>query len=126
MSSSLKRQDQLVEKAEALIVQLKDSGNWSGRNDLGRTQASRAIEVAQAADGLRLFVNWLRYQAARESERDQFWSLKIGQTTLAEALVADLNSLTSQEEDKMITVRFFLGYFRRALVGADWLDRIKV
>lgn len=125
MSKQLRdEQDQLVQKAEALVHQLKDLGGWN--QDIGRTQASRAIEVARAADSLRLFINWLRYQAARESDRQRFWSLKLNQATLAETLSKALNDLPAGEDGPMPQARLLLGYFRRALVGAEFLNKIKV
>lgn len=121
-------QDELVRKAEALVSQLKAS-KWD--ESVGRTQASKAIEVAQDAPTLRLFVNWLRYQAARESERQPFWSVELGRgrekANLAEALTRELNAIQrAQPEHPMRAVRLFLGYFRRALVGVKFLDEIKV
>ena len=121
-------QDVLVQKAEALISQLKAS-KWD--ESVGRTQASKALEVAQDAQTLRLFVNWLRYQAARESERQPFWSVELGRgrekANLAKALTRELNAIQeAQPKDPMPAVRLFLGYFRRALVGVEFLDDIKV
>jgi hypothetical protein len=125
MNTKITEQDKLVRRAEALISQLKASPKWD--KDVGKTQASKAIEVAQSADSLRLFVNWLRYQAARESERQPFWSAPLDKVTLAEALTTELNAIQQdQPGDPMPTVRLFLGYFRRALVGVDFLDRIRV
>jgi hypothetical protein len=118
-------QEELVRKAEALVSQLKESKQWN--KEVGRTQASKAIEVAQEAETLRLFVNWLRYQAARESNRQPFWSASLARTTLAEVLSQELNAIQNAEsDDPMPKVRLFLGYFRRALIGADFLDRIKL
>ncbi len=118
-------QDDLVRKAESLVSQLKESKQWS--KEIGRTQASKAIEVAQEADTLQLFVNWLRYQAAREGDRQPFWSASLAKKILAEMLTDELNAIQRAEpDDPMPTVRLFLGYFRRALVGADFLDRIKL
>ena len=121
-------QDELVQKAEALVSQLKKS-KWD--ESVGRTQASKAIEVAQDASTLRLFVNWLRYQAARESDRQPFWSVGLGEgrkkVKLAEALTRELNAIQkAHPKDPMRAVRLFLGYFRRALVGVQFLDDIKV
>ena len=121
-------QDTLVKKAEDLVNLLKKS-QWD--KGVGRTQASKAIEVAQESPTLRVFVNWLRYQASRESERQPFWSVEIVEghkkSCLAELLAQELNIIQkAQPGDPMRAVRLFLGYFRRALVGVEFLDRIKV
>ncbi|RMF34388.1 MAG: hypothetical protein D6759_05910 [Chloroflexi bacterium] len=120
--------DWLVRKAEDLVQRLKQSG-WQG-SDQGKTQASKAIEVAQDASSLRLFVNWLRYQAAREREKKQpgFWSRSLDGQLLAEAMVADLQEIQQQfgKDRTMQGVRLYLGYFRRALVGIRYLDRIQL
>lgn len=128
MTAARMNQDELVQKAEALVSRLKAS-KWD--KSVGRTQASKAIEVAQDAPTLRLFVNWIRYQAARESERQPFWSVDLGQgrekANLAEALTQELNAIQkAHPENPMPAVRLFLGYFRRALVGVKFLDRIKM
>ncbi len=120
--------DWLVRKAESLVQRLKRS-NWQ-ESDQGKTQASKAIEVAQDASSLRLFVNWLRYQAAREREKKQpgFWSRSLDGQVLAEAMVADLREIQQQlgEDQTMEGVRLYLGYFRRALVGIKYLDSIQL
>jgi len=119
--------DKLVHEAERLVEQIaKQRANEE--LDIGKTQASKAIEVAQSADSLRLFINWLRYQAARETDRQQFWSMNLsGGKTLAQTLTEVLKRISPKEPEKaMPAVRLFLGYFRRALVGIKFLDRIKV
>jgi len=115
----------LVQKAENQARLLKEVAKWEDPEQ-GKTQTSKAIEVARAAITPRLFINWLRYQAARESPRDQFWSITLKGKTLAEAIAADLNEIKREvrPEDLMDTVSLYLGYFRRALVGIKYLDKI--
>lgn len=114
MSVTRVGQDQLVQRAESLVRDLKAS-RWN--KDVGNTQASRALEVARDASTVRLFVNWLRYQAARESERQPFGSVQMGhggrKISLAEAITRELNALQQEAGgDPMEAVRLFMGYFR--------------
>ncbi len=96
--------------------------------EVGRTQTSKAIEVAKAAESLSLFINWLRYQAAREKEREKFWSQELPDgKILAEAIAADVNEIKGKvtKEELMKSIALYLGYFRRAFIGLEFLDRIK-
>lgn len=127
-------QDEMVQRAERLVRDLNlPKGEGAEK---GKTQASKALEVAQSADSLAVFVNWLRYQAGRESSAS-FWTKTAGGQSLAKALITDLNWLQSEvvrrmsgmpkPEQSQATMRAasrFLGYFRRALVGADFLNEI--
>ena len=121
-------QEWMVQKAESLAKGFKEATGVEEAPDVGKTQTSKAIEVAQAAESPLLFINWLRYQAARERERDKFWSRELpdGQT-LAEAIAADVNEIKGKSSSKelMKNVALYLGYFRRALIGIEYLDRIQ-
>lgn len=128
-------QDDMVLRAENLVRSLKVDKNQGV--DLGKTQASKALEVVQSAGSLSVFINWLRYQAGRESSA-VFWTKPTGsRPTLAQALTDELRWLQSQVTQKMpqaskaeqqrVVMRAatrFMGYFRRALVGAGYLDQI--
>ncbi len=122
--------DRLVQKAEALVWMLREAIGKSDPPEVGKTQASKAIEVAQIAPTPALLINWLRYQAAREDpeEREKrFWSYPLQDgRTLAEALITDLQEIQREvrPEERMRAVALYLGYFRRALVGIQFLDRI--
>lgn len=127
-------QDEMVQRAEKLVRNLNlpaDEGV-----EKGKTQASKALEVAQTAGTLTVFINWLRYQAGRESSA-LFWTKSAGQQSLAKALTSELNWLQGQVTGKMtgqskveqqqVVMRAatrFLGYFRRALIGVKFLDEI--
>lgn len=129
-------QDHMVEQAEQLVRDL-DLATGQGVTK-GRTQASKALEVAQTAQSLSVFVNWIRYQAARERSTD-FWSKRAGKhTSLAKGVTVALGELRGEIESSlpktattaekadvvMQGVTRFLGYFRRALIGADFLNDI--
>ncbi|MDW8318508.1 MAG: hypothetical protein RMN53_11795 [Anaerolineae bacterium] len=128
-------QDDMVLRAENLVRSLrlsKDQGVV-----LGKTQASKALEVVQSAGSLSVFVNWLRYQAGREGSAE-FWTKPTGsRPTLAQALTDELKwlqgqiaqrmSTASKADQQRVTMRAatrFMGYFRRALIGADHLEQI--
>lgn len=121
-------QEWMVRKAEDLVKGFKEATGAEKAPDVGRTQTSKAIEVAQAAESPSLFINWLRYQAARERGRDKFWSQELPDgKTLAEAIAADVNEIKKKvsAEELMKGVALYLGYFRRALIGLEYLDRIQ-
>lgn len=172
-------QDEMVLRAELLVQELKLKKGEGAKS--GKTQASKALEVAQSAGSLSVFINWLRYQAGREKGGNQghksaeFWTKTIAtkkknekERYLAKEMSDNLVWLRNQvfsEVKKMIirqqkeaeekaqaqtskkveteplakeketlaqkqarvTMRAvirFLGYFRRALIGADFLDQI--
>lgn len=129
-------QDQMVVEAEQIVraLNLKHDQGISK----GRTQASRAIEVAQGTDSLAVFINWLRYQAGRERS-SEFWSRTVDQQSLAVKLTLTFGEFhrriaeaLDDETDPLInplTMRAvirFLGYFRRALIGSEYLDAINL
>lgn len=128
-------QEWMVQKAEGLVRGLKEAAEKEAAKsgvrkilDVGKTQTSKAIEVAQAAESPLLFINWLRYQAARERERSKFWSQKLaGDKTLAEAITEDVNELKgkSPSGELIKNVALYLGYFRRTLIGLKYLDKIR-
>lgn len=132
-------QDEMVLRAERLVAR------FVGMEvpELGKTQSSKAMEVARSAESPRVFLNWLRYQAAREREtlRRQrsvsFWTRGTGSHTLAASLASELSWLRnkvaadlpehSDSEQERVTMRAatqLLGYFRRALIGAAFLQTI--
>jgi len=131
-----KLQDEMVQRAERLVRDLNLSREEGVEK--GKTQASKALEVAQTAGSLTVFINWLRYQAGRESSA-LFWTKAAGKQTLARALTSELNWLQSQvtsemsqqskaeqQQAVMRAVTRFLGYFRRALIGARFLSEISL
>jgi len=121
-------QELMVQKAEGLVRSFKEATGVEEAPDVGKTQTSKAIEVAQAAESPLLFINWLRYQAARERERSKFWSQELPNgKTLAEAIAADVNEIkgNSSPGELMKNVALYLGYFRRAFIGIGYLDRIQ-
>ncbi|HIC92884.1 MAG TPA: hypothetical protein EYP09_01345 [Anaerolineae bacterium] len=122
-------QEWMVRRAEDLIRRLKEATGWDEAPDVGKTQTSKAIEVAQAAASPLLFIHWLRYQAAREGARNKFWSRKLAgdNKTLAEAITEDVNELKGKSPagELMENVALYLGYFRRALIGLKYLDKIR-
>lgn len=130
-------QDEMVQRAEQLVERFVGTQV----PEVGKTQASKAMEVARSAGSLRVFLNWLRYQTARERERERererFWTRGTKPRTLAAALSEDLSWLhgevarhlteesgPEQERVTMLAATRLLGYFRRALIGAEFLRTI--
>jgi hypothetical protein len=120
-------QDRLVEKAENMAIDLQLDPKSGER--LANSQASKAMEVAEAAETPRVFLNWVHYQAGRGKEPGFFWGHAMSDdSTLVRRLAAEL-SWIEQEVAKEVaevprrqaTVRrasaLLLGYFKRALVG---------
>jgi hypothetical protein len=121
-------QDFLVEQAEQIVRLLR-----GGQNDAGKTQLSRAIDVAMSADTLRVFLNWLRYQGARERSQD-FWQVQCGNDTVIHIVERILNDIDKRLKTKnnsvsnrtiMRAVTLFLGYLRRAYIAKELLQGVQ-
>lgn len=122
--------DDLVVMAERIIRQYKDRLK-SQRSD-GRSQLSKAIEVAKASRSFLVFKNWVRYQMAREKgsggPSSDIWKAKgSGGRTMGEAVcqaASEIERSSSNREETIAGLIKFLGYLRRAFIGLDYLDRI--
>jgi len=114
-------EDQLVMWAEEIVRDARRG--LKAHQDTGRTQASKAIDVAKMTDSLHVFRNWLRYQKAREEfwrvrdERGEDLALRLHE------VIRRIEQISGGEETMKAVIRF-LGYFRRALVAMDYLDQI--
>lgn len=110
--------EELVQLAEAIAKAL---GSDNGNTAEGRTQCSRALEAA--AGGIRVFRNWLAYQQGRDPRG--FWSLPVGnQGTLADSIrrvVQSVEGSTADREEQRDLLLRFLGFFRRAYIGREYL-----
>jgi hypothetical protein len=112
--------DELVSWAEEIVLSAKEElKELENRGEKGRTQASKAIEVARESNSLRVFNNWLRYQTAR-SDSGEFWGMK----TKSGKSLAQSISEKIREIKEMKNVMRFLGFFYRALVGVKYFDQI--
>ena len=129
-------QDEMVKRAEKLVLDFNFRPNEAAEK--GKAQASKAIEVAQSAGSLLVFINWLRYQAGREKSA-YFWTKTADRRSLVKAISEELGWLQNQvakgmqskskEQKNRVTMRGvtrFRGYFRRALIGAEYLAQITV
>src|SRR5262249_14324420 len=116
----------LVERAEKLALGLQFDER--GGEQLARSQASKAVEVAGEAETPRVFLNWAHYQAGRR-EAERFWKCPLaGGGTLVQRLGQELTWI-DQEVAKQVPDRarrlpttrkasaLLLGYLRRALIG---------
>ncbi len=128
------RHEDLVERAEKLALALwsrTSAADEGPKPDEGKNQLSKAIEVARASGSIRVFENWLLYQASRGSgSGSKFWMQEVQhdgeKNTLAEALFEEIESLAHEYGDeKEEALVWFLGYFRRAVVAGDTLRRLK-
>jgi hypothetical protein len=128
----LQLQDDLVKRAEQRVAAL----GVEGATDLGKTQLSRAIEIMQTAGSIPVFVNWLRYQAGRERSA-VFWTRAAGKDRLAAAVAHDLGWIQKQIDEQLSGLSKaqqsafatrassrYLGYLRRALIGAKFLTLV--
>lgn len=117
------QEDELVGRAEKIVLEARNKLS-RGDAETGKTQASKAIEVAQEAKSLRVFYNWLRYQMARED----FWRIPLSEDKPLAQRIAEEAQWIQQKagslEEALKAVLRFLGYFRRALVAVEHLDRI--
>jgi len=124
-------QDELVRRAETIVGWI----DVATAERSGKAQVSRAIGTADAEGATpRVFVNWLRYQAAREKDYESFWT-RAGRdrVSVAQAVAREVAWIerevaarrgTPDNATTMKAVARFLGYLRRALIGAPQLERI--
>ncbi len=119
--------DELVIMAERLIDRFKDKLQDKLRRQIseGRTQLSKAIEVAKASRSFPVFINWVRYQMAREGTSggtaSEIWRI------IGEAICASATQIERSDSDPQAAISSlikFLGYLRRAFIGIDYMDRI--
>lgn len=125
---------ELVAKAEAIISDCFSSEIGSDRNDkldsTGRTQVSNAIDAINQAQGsVEVFVNWLRYQMAREKSKDssseKFWTKPGKKGSLGEQVYKYADELRKRDPDHAAQyLTYFLGFMRRTLVAVNYLDKI--
>ena len=115
--------DELVIMAERLVYELKDK--LRKRASEGRSQLSKAIEVAKASKSFPVFVNWVRYQMARErtsgGSASEIWRV-IGEPIYA--ATAEIERSDPDPQSAITSLVKFLGYLRRAFIGLDYMDRI--
>ncbi len=161
--------DELVREAESIISRFKTAliASQSGRAERrgsqtsdedqsppGKTQMSNAIDAVQQTRSIPMFINWVRYQMAREEENlrkssshkkgqsksgkelvsqeekseeaQRFWTARSGSDTFAEALAKAVQKIqsTNDRETSVEKVILFLGFMRRALVAINHLDAI--
>jgi len=112
--------DELVIEAEQIIGSLRQPLQARG-GETGRTQMSKAIDAAQQLRSFAMFLNWLRYQMARE----EFWRIQSENgKTLGELVANCVSRLQSEGKQGMEKLVLLLGFMRRALVAIEHLDRI--
>lgn len=128
------QRDQLVRAAEDLACKM---GGQADHEGAGKSQVSKAMEVASRSPSLNVFLNWLYYQAARKSSAD-FWGASLqgqgggqpGPTVASEVertLVGVRDRLKQQvgpARAEALTMRcaaIFFGYLRRAIVAQELL-----
>lgn len=122
--------EELVEEAEKIVLAM---GEQAGRlEDVGRSQLSRAIEVTRSAGSVRVFRNWLAYQAARD-QSSPFWTQRAGDRNLIERIQAAVDDIEkkinqslpaeaeARREVATEAVVRFLGFLRRAFVGREFI-----
>ncbi len=114
---------ELVRKAEEIVEECFGQGGRGGGGSTGRTQLSNAIDaINQARGSIEVFLNWLRYQMARED----FWRTRGRQGKMLGQLIAryadELQQRDPEHAAHHLTV--FLGFMRRALVALNYLDQI--
>lgn len=130
------RHDDLVKRAEDLAVGLwereKAKGRKERRAEEGKNQLSKAIEVAEASGSIRVFENWLLYQASRSPDSGSaFWTQEVQskgkKRTFAEALFEEVESLANeyQGDERAEALVWFLGYLRRAVVAGELLRKLR-
>ncbi|MDM7460418.1 MAG: hypothetical protein P3X24_002035 [bacterium] len=115
---------ELVRKAEEIVEDCFGQGGHGAGGSTGRTQLSNAIDaINQSRGSIEVFLNWLRYQMARE----EFWRRR-GRSTgkmLGELIAKYAEELQKRDPDHADQhLTHFLGFMRRALIALNYLDQI--
>lgn len=114
--------DALVYEAERIVSGMKNQ--LAGRSsETGRSQMSNAIDAAQQTRSIPMFINWVRYQMARED----FWRTKVNDRKPLGQMVSEFAERLNQEGEReraLEKLTLFLGFMRRALVAIKQLDAI--
>ncbi|HHY94139.1 MAG TPA: hypothetical protein GX513_03885 [Firmicutes bacterium] len=111
---------ELVQFAESIIKDVDVKHNLEQQE--GKTQVSRAVDAALAAEAPCVFRNWLAYQAKRSASRS-VWQAR-GEKSLYEwvnVILAQIEEKAGQgqggDREIMKTLARFLGFLRRAMVA---------
>ncbi|MDZ7373982.1 MAG: hypothetical protein ONB23_08410 [candidate division KSB1 bacterium] len=112
--------DDLVRRAEKLALSIQ------AELEEGKNQLTKAIDVVRESRSLRVFLNWLAYQAGRAGGSG-FWQQKAGNSgALHTALAYEVEQIEKQYGKEAVdAVLWFLGYFRRAVIGREVLQKMK-
>jgi len=113
---------ELVRKAETIVADCFGEGGRGSAGSTGRTQLSNAIDAINQAQGsIEVFINWVRYQMARE----EFWRTRGKSKSLGELVCEYAEELKKRDPERAAQyLTYFLGFMRRALVAVSYLDKI--
>ncbi|MFN3690526.1 MAG: hypothetical protein ACK4UU_06350 [Fimbriimonadales bacterium] len=114
---------ELVRKAEEIVEECFGQGGRGGGSSTGRTQLSNAIDaINQSRGSIEVFLNWLRYQMARED----FWRARNRQGKMLGELIARYADELQRRDPELAAhnTTLFLGFMRRALIALSYLDQI--
>ena len=113
--------DELVRQAEAIVREYFQDSE-SSKDTIGNTQLSNAIDVIVQSKSVEVFCNWLRYQMARESRDQKFWTTRKGsQITFGERVIHEVRRPPCASNVENIT--HFLGFLRRAYIAREYLKQ---
>lgn len=114
---------ELVRQAETIVEECFGASGRGSSGSTGRTQLSNAIDaVNQAGGSVEVFLNWLRYQMARE----EFWRTRNKQgKMLGELIYKYAEDLRKRDPNRAAyNLTQFLGFMRRALIAVGYLEQI--
>jgi hypothetical protein len=115
--------DELVRQAEAIVREYFQDSE-SSKDTIGNTQLSNAIDVIVQSKSVEVFCNWLRYQMARESRDQKFWTTRKGsQITFGERVIHEVRRPPCASNVENIT--HFLGFLRRAYIAREYLKQME-
>ncbi|GEM_PF-900822 len=122
---------QLVIEAEEIIRKYFGTSGDDDQEKRGKTQLSNAIDVIKQSDSIELFINWVRYQMAREKSGEEFWTTPLEHSRpkvedmFGSAIIRRANQFRQEntEHEKAIAqLANFLGFLRRAFLARKFLS----
>lgn len=114
---------ELVRRAESIVDECFGIGGRGSSGSTGRTQLSNAIDaINQARGSIEVFLNWLRYQMARE----EFWRTRGKQGKMLGELIYKYAEELKKRDPQRAAYHLtqFLGFMRRALIAVSYLEQI--
>ncbi len=124
---------QLVIEAEEIIRKYFGTSGGDSQENRGKTQLSNAIDVIKQSNSIEVFINWVRYQMAREKSGEEFWTTPLERNRskvedlFGAAIIKRANQFRQENTSHKKAIEQltnFLGFLRRAFMAKKFLSLV--